>query len=150
VRRVRRWLDRTRPAGVHDPQGLARPIPARLVPGRLVPLPRRSDFGMVTAELAVAMPAVVVVLLLALAAVRLGIDEVRCVDAARLAARALARGDPAAVAAAAAARAAPGGAVVALRSGGDEVGVEVSVTRDLGGWRAFTVRGTSTAQREAP
>lgn len=105
---------------------------------------------MVSAELAVAMPTVLMVLVLALGAVRLGVDEVRCVDAARLAARALARGDPVGAAVAAAARAAPGGAAVEVHAGGEEVTAEVSVTRDLGGWHAFTVRGNSTAQREMP
>jgi hypothetical protein len=48
---------------------------------------------MATVELAVAMPALIAVLVIALSAVRAGIDQVRCVDAARSAARALARGD---------------------------------------------------------
>jgi len=54
----------------------------------------RCDRGMVTAELALAVPVVVMVLALGLAAIRVGVDQVRCVDAARLAARALARGTP--------------------------------------------------------
>jgi Flp pilus assembly protein TadG len=49
---------------------------------------------MATAEFAVAMPAVVLVLVLALSAVVSVMDQVRCVDAARATARALARGDP--------------------------------------------------------
>ncbi|HEU4999826.1 MAG TPA: TadE family type IV pilus minor pilin [Lapillicoccus sp.] len=109
---------------------------------------RRRDRGMVTAELAVAIPVVVVVLALGLSAVRLGIDEIQCVDAARLAARALARGDSEAVARAAAASAAPPGAVVALAAGGTEVSATVSATRDLAGWRVLTVRGSASAARE--
>jgi hypothetical protein len=103
---------------------------------------------MVTAELAVAIPVVVVVLALGLSAVRLGIDEIQCVDAARLAARALARGDSEAVARAAAVSAAPPGAVVALAAGGTEVSATVSATRDLAGWRVLTVRGSASAARE--
>ena len=103
---------------------------------------------MVTAELAVAIPVVVVVLALGLSAVRLGIDEVRCVDAARLAARALARGDSEAAARAAAVAAAPPGAGIALSAGGSQVSATVSSGRDLVGWRFLTVHGSATAARE--
>jgi hypothetical protein len=103
---------------------------------------------MVTAELAVAVPVVVVVLALGLAAIRLGIDEVRCVDAARLAARALARGDSEASARDLALTAAPPGASVSVGSGGAEVTATVAASRDLAGWRIVTVRGSATAARE--
>jgi hypothetical protein len=103
---------------------------------------------MVTAELAVAVPVVVVVLALGLAAIRVGVDQVRCVDAARLAARALARGDSEASARAVASTAGPPGAVVAVSSGGAEVSVHVSAARDLAGWRVVTVSGSATAARE--
>ena len=108
----------------------------------------RRDRGMVTAELAVAVPVVVVVLALGLSAIRLGIDEVRCVDAARLAARALARDDSEASARELALTAAPPGASVSLRSGGGEVSATVAASRDLAGWRVVTVRGSATAARE--
>lgn len=49
---------------------------------------------MATAELAIALPAVVLVLALCLTAMAYGIDQVRCVDAARVAARAASRGEP--------------------------------------------------------
>ncbi|MGL5867145.1 MAG: TadE family type IV pilus minor pilin [Dermatophilaceae bacterium] len=55
--------------------------------------PARRERGMATAELAVAIPSVVVVLAVCLAAVDLGIRQVQCVDAAGTAARQLARGD---------------------------------------------------------
>jgi hypothetical protein len=103
---------------------------------------------MVTAELAVAVPVVVVVLALGLSAIRLGIDEVRCVDAARLAARALARGDSDGSARALAATAGPLGASVVVRSSGPEVSATVTASRDLAGWRLVTVRGSATAVRE--
>lgn len=48
---------------------------------------------MATAEFAVAMPAVVLVLALSLSALAAGLDQIRCVDAARSAARLLARGE---------------------------------------------------------
>jgi hypothetical protein len=103
---------------------------------------------MVSAELAAAVPALLLVLSAGVAAVGLGVDQVRCVDAARLAARALARGDPTAAATAVAARAAPAGAVVVVVVSGVDVTVRVSSTREVGGWRALTVSGSATAQRE--
>jgi hypothetical protein len=106
------------------------------------------DRGMVTAELAVAVPVVVVVLALGLSAIRLGIDEVRCVDAARLAARALARGDSEGSARALAASAAPPGAAVVVAASGAGVSATVSASRDLAGWRMLTVRGSATAAKE--
>ncbi len=62
---------------------------------------------MATAELAVALPVVVLVLVVCLSAVRWGVDQVRCVDAARVVARELARGDPQAQAVAHGRQAAP-------------------------------------------
>jgi len=106
------------------------------------------DRGMVTAELAVAVPVVVVVLALGLSAIRLGIDEVRCVDAARLAARALARGDSEGSARALAVTAGPPGASVVVGSTGAEVSATVSASRDLAGWRMLIVRGSATAAKE--
>jgi hypothetical protein len=109
---------------------------------------RPRDHGMVTAELAMAVPVVVAVLAVALSAVSLGIDEVRCVDAARLAARALARGDSEAAARSAAVAAAPAGAAVVLGVAGSDVSVSVSASRDLAGWSVFNVRGSASAARE--
>jgi Flp pilus assembly protein TadG len=55
---------------------------------------RTGDVGMVTAEMAMALP--VLVLLASLGALAIGVAQakVRCADAAREAARAIARGDP--------------------------------------------------------
>jgi hypothetical protein len=105
------------------------------------------DQGMVSAELAAAVPALLVVLVLAMSAVRLGIDEVRCVDAARLAARALARGEPEGSARALAVRAGPPGLTLAMSATGQEVVVKVLATRELAGL-ALTVAGSATARRE--
>ncbi len=54
----------------------------------------RGDRGSVTAELAATLPAVVLLLALALGALAVGSQSVRLQDAAGLTARALARGDP--------------------------------------------------------
>lgn len=55
--------------------------------------PGRSDSGMVSAEMAVCLPVLVLVLAAALSAVQVVSSKVRVQDAAREAARALARGD---------------------------------------------------------
>ncbi|WP_392543262.1 TadE family type IV pilus minor pilin [Oryzobacter telluris] len=73
-----------------------------------------------------ALPALVLVLAVALAAVDLGIAHIRCVDAARTAARLLARGEPEAVAVGEARQAAPAGSDVSVSSGSGRVSVEVS------------------------
>lgn len=74
---------------------------------------------MATAEIAVAMPAVVFVLVVALAGIGTAIDQVRCVDAARAAARAASRGDPPATIRDLVGRIAPAGATVRVgREGG--------------------------------
>ena len=108
---------------------------------------------MVTAELAVAMPAVVVVLALSLWAFGLGVDQVRCVDAARAVARAAARGDSASQATALALRAAPDGASVQVTETAGSAIVSVSApVRGIGSWMPVPFRpaGTATAARELP
>ncbi|MGL4176922.1 MAG: TadE family type IV pilus minor pilin [Dermatophilaceae bacterium] len=81
--------------------------------------------GMVTAELALAIPSVLVVLAVCLAAVDLGVRQVRCVDAAGTAARQLARGDPEPAARQQALSRVPDGSRVAVSRGGGEVTVVV-------------------------
>ncbi|WP_186526239.1 TadE family type IV pilus minor pilin [Leekyejoonella antrihumi] len=81
---------------------------------------------MVTAELAATLPAVVFVLAVLLNAVVLGIDQVRCVDAARAAARSAARGDSAGQVQVIGARAAPDGATLEVSDSGGSVTVRVS------------------------
>jgi len=73
------------------------------------------DQGSVTAELAVALPAVVVVLLLVLGLGAASVAQVRTVDAARTAARLAAIGDDDGAIRAAAHRVAGAGAVVEVR-----------------------------------
>ncbi len=80
---------------------------------------------MATAEFAVVLPAVVLVLALSLGALGLAWDQVRCVDAAQTGARAASRGDSAGAVILAARRAAPSGATVSTVTSGDVVRVSV-------------------------
>jgi TadE-like protein len=80
---------------------------------------------MATAEFAVVLPAVLLVLALSLGALGLAWDQVRCVDAARAGARAASRGDSAAAVILVASRAAPAGAVVSMVTSGELVQVTV-------------------------
>jgi len=90
---------------------------------------------MVTAELAVAIPSVVLVLAFCLVAVNAAVDQIRCIDAARVASRAAARGDDPARVRWLAAQAAPTGAHVAVE--GVRGGVRVTVSARTGGWGAL-------------
>ena len=90
---------------------------------------RRGESGMVTAETAIVLPVLLLVLAGAVAAVTVVGAQLRCVDAAREGARAAARGEDAAVVRALVERAAPGGAVTAVALVGEEV--RVSVTADV-------------------
>lgn len=83
------------------------------------------DAGMATAELAAVLPAIVLVLAIALNAVAIGIDQIRCVDAARTAVRVAARGESASAASAAGRRAAPEGARITLDVSGGRVRASV-------------------------
>jgi len=86
----------------------------------------RSESGVVTAETAVVLPAVVVVLALVLWGVGAAVAQMRCVDAARAAARAVARGEDVGAARAAAAAIAPDRATVAIHSSPTRVRVDVT------------------------
>ena len=102
---------------------------------RVARLRRVPCAGAVTAETAVALPALVVVLALALWAVGAVNAQLRCLDAARLAAAAVARGDDPATATSRAEAAAPPGATVRVTQGAGVVTVEVRAERPLiGGW----------------
>lgn len=103
---------------------------------------------MVTAELAVSIPAVVFVLLLCLAGLVTVVDQIRCVDAARLGSRAAARGDSDQAVISLARRAAPPGARVDVtHSGGDAV---VRVHVEAGGWGGFLPRWQLSAEGRTP
>ena len=100
---------------------------------------------MVTAELAVAIPAIVFVLALCLAGITAAIDQIRCIDAARVAARAAARGDDLSHVMGLASLSAPAGASVMISgagpggagsgggSGGDLVGDDIAGGAMAGG-----------------
>jgi len=81
---------------------------------------------MVTAEIAVALPALLLVLTLALSALSMVSDEVRCVDAARVGARLLARGEGPGGVRLAVSRQAPTGADIVMDVTGEAIRVEVS------------------------
>jgi hypothetical protein len=106
----------------------------------------RPDAGMVTAELAAALTALVLVLVVALNAVVAGIDLIRCTDAARVAARAAARGDDPAAVRALVRQAAPDGATSSIT--GDQR-VHVAVRAPIRGPLAALVRGDLTASAVA-
>jgi Flp pilus assembly protein TadG len=86
-----------------------------------------TDNGAVTAEIAAALPALILVVLAALWTLSLGLMQLRCADAAREAARAAARGDDPAVVRQVAEAVAPSGAVVDVTERDGLVIVEVAV-----------------------
>lgn len=93
----------------------------------------KDDSGTTTAETAVTLPALALVLLLSLWSVSAVTAQLRCVDAARTAARALARGESAAASTAAATRAAPRGARILVVRSGELLEVRVTATARLPG-----------------
>jgi Flp pilus assembly protein TadG len=102
---------------------------------------------MATAELAVALPVLMLLVLTAVYAVQIAGTRVRCLDAAREVARAAARGDPSA---AAMARAVLPGSSVAVARDGTSVTATVKIRlQPLGdGLPAVTVSEAVTAQAE--
>ncbi|GAC1327232.1 MAG: hypothetical protein NVSMB13_13310 [Mycobacteriales bacterium] len=94
----------------------------------------RGQTGSVTAETAVVLPALVLLLCGCLWAIGCVSAQLRCVDAAREGARAAARGESAAQVSAVTLAAAPAGAVVSVVRQGARVRVAVSAAvRPLGG-----------------
>jgi Flp pilus assembly protein TadG len=100
---------------------------------------------MVTAETAVVLPVLLLVLAAAVAAVTVVGAQLRCVDAAREGARAAARGEAAAVELAR--RAAPEGAAVDVTVVGDEV--RVTVTAEARPFGPLPLRVPLTAEAVA-
>ncbi|MEP6696632.1 MAG: TadE family type IV pilus minor pilin [Pseudonocardiales bacterium] len=90
----------------------------------------RADRGSATAELATALPVLVLLLAVALGAVGAVTAQLRCVDAAREGARAAARGESSARAASFARQVAPSGARVEV-SAGDAGTVAVTVSSQV-------------------
>jgi Flp pilus assembly protein TadG len=102
---------------------------------------------MVTAETAVVLPVLLLVLAGAVAAVTLVGAQLRCVDAAREGARAAARGETVAVVTALAGRAAPDGAITSVAVSGQEV--RVTVTADVPALGVLPLRVGVAAQAVA-
>ncbi|MER5948921.1 TadE family protein [Streptomyces sp. NPDC001904] len=86
---------------------------------------RDRDRGFVTAEAAVVLPVLVAFTMALVWAVVAASEQIRCVDAARTGARAVARQEPESAAVAAAREAAPRGARVEVRREGELVRVTV-------------------------
>ena len=111
----------------------------------------RSESGMVTAEMALAIPALVAVAVALAWLLSLGVTQGVVAQAAREGARAAARGEPVTVVRAAARQVAPEAAVTVRRSGGS-VWVTASVTRTppVGFLRPLRreVRASATSWRE--
>ena len=105
---------------------------------------------MVTAETAVVLPVLLLVLAGAVAAVTLVGAQLRCVDAAREGARAAARGEPAATVSRIVGRLSPDGAVTRVSGDADEVRVVVTVrVAPLGLLPiGMTLSGTAVTVRE--
>jgi Flp pilus assembly protein TadG len=111
-----------------------------------------KDRGSVTAETALALPVLVVVLALAVWVLAAVGAQLRCVDAAGAAARAAARGESSSAVTALARRLAPADAQVRVADDGEQVAVTVSAqVRPFGPARVLPgvdVDATSVALRE--
>jgi hypothetical protein len=101
-------------------------------PDRIVRVPigprfmTKGDAGMVTAEFAVVLPAIVVALMVGLVALAAFSARMRCADAAQVAARLAARGESTAAVVAAAERVAPPRASIHVTARGPVVAVTVN------------------------
>lgn len=116
-------------------------------------LRHRCAKGMVSAEAALVLPMIALFALVLVWLLSVGIEQVRVVDAARDAARAVARGDDDAAAAEAARRTAGSGAEVSIRRVGGRVSVTVTDKASAPRWLlvplpAFTVRAESAVEVE--
>ncbi len=109
-----------------------------------------NERGSATAEVAILLPAVVLLLALVLAAGAGVVAQVRCVDAARTGARLAARGEPAADFTSAAHAAAPPGAAVSVHVGGSQATVSVRawVKLPLPGVHPVKVSASAVSQLE--
>jgi Flp pilus assembly protein TadG len=117
--------------------------------------PGRGDRGAVTAELALGLPLLLAVTIGLVWLLAVGTAQVRVVDGAREAARALARGDSEAAAFARAEEVAGAGSRVTASYGGDEV--RVTVRRELRGpgglfdvWPGVGLHADAVAAAESP
>lgn len=107
------------------------------------------DEGFATAEAAVVLPALMAVLAMAIGVVVAVGAQLRCVDAARVGARAAARGDSDAAIRSATTAVAPRGAVVTIRRRAGLVDVTVAArVLGTGLLPAVPVDATATAEQE--
>lgn len=103
----------------------------------------RCDRGFATAEIAVALPSLVLVALMLAWVVALLTAQLQCVDAARAGARAVSRGESTAASEVAALAAAPRGATVVIIRTGDSIEVRVSADIEpAGGMAGFLPTAT--------
>jgi Flp pilus assembly protein TadG len=102
---------------------------------------------MVTAEMAMTIPTLVVVVAMAVAGVMAMTDELKCADAAATAARLAARGEPVDVVRATALKAAPAGATLQLLTDGTTV--TATVTDQLTGPGVLDRFGTVTVSQHS-
>jgi hypothetical protein len=108
---------------------------------------RHDERGAVTVEAAIAFSAFVVLLALALSGLAAAADHVRCIDAAREAARLTARGEQE-QGRAAALRIAPRGAEVTITVNGEHIQVRVTAAPAGGMLPALRLRADAFAIRE--
>ncbi|MFD8967919.1 TadE family type IV pilus minor pilin [Streptomyces sp. NPDC059568] len=108
----------------------------------------RSERGSVTAEAAVAVPALVVFTMALVWALTAASAQIQCVDAARVGARAVARSEPRAAALDAARSAAPRSARVTLERTGDLWRVRVKAPMPGTGGLGVTLTAEAVASAE--
>lgn len=110
----------------------------------------RRERGSVTAEAALVLPVLVLLLTVAVGTVSAVTAQMRCVDAAREAARAVARGESLESGIELAARAAPAGARIRVDSSAERIVVTVTAEVPIGGGLlpAVTVSGEAVARPE--
>lgn len=124
------------PSGVSHPKPRSHGIPSRLL---------SRDEGMATVEAAIALAAIVAGMVLCLGALLATSAQIRCVDAAREAARLAARGDTAA-AISTARRVAPPGADIAVSEDGNLIVATVTARTPL--LPPIRLRASAVAARE--
>lgn len=108
----------------------------------------RGERGAYTAELAVALPSLLFVFAAGLLGIATADAQLRCDDATRAGARALARGEQASAVATVARESAPAGAQVTVRRAGEMAEVRCRVQVRFAGLHTFEVKARSVAAVE--
>ena len=118
----------------------------------MISLGDRREGGTVTAEIAVVMPAIVMLLALIVGSGQVAQAQLQCDQAARIAARAGARGDDPATARALAARTAPAGATISIETVGGMIHGQVRARISMVGLPGptMTVTWRASALLEEP